>query len=69
MKMVRVRLLVSRAGEDGAQNRGDEILVPENEVKPMTEAGQCELVDEAAPKRGAPKERAVKAPKVEKAVG
>jgi hypothetical protein len=70
MKQIKVRLLVSRASEGGAQNRDEEILVPENEVEPMIEAGQCELVDDAAaPKRSAPKERAIKAPKVEKAVG
>lgn len=72
MQKVKVRLLVSRVGEDGAQSRGEEILVPQNEVAPMIAAGQCELIDDAAPvqaKRAATKERAVKAPKVEKAVG
>ena len=59
---MKIRLLVSRAGPAGAQNRGEEIEVSEAEAIRMVEAGQAE------PVRSAPVERAVKATKAEKAV-
>lgn len=58
---MRVKLLVSRVSNDGAQNRGDEIDVPAEEGRAMIDAGQAELVREAAP------EKAVKAAKAERA--
>jgi hypothetical protein len=42
---VKVRLLVSRATERGPENAGDEVNVPEREVWPMFDAGQCEFID------------------------
>ena len=53
---VKVRLLVSRAGDGFAQNQGDVIEVDKDEAKRMLEAGQCEPV---AQKRA---ERAEKRP-------
>ncbi len=58
---MKVELLVSRAGPDGAHNRGEIIDVPADEAARMIEAGQ------AIPVRGAPVEKAVRAVKVEKA--
>lgn len=45
---MKIKLLVSRSGVDGAQNRGDEIDVPEAEAERMIAAMQAERVD--APK-------------------
>ena len=58
---MKIRLLVSRSGPAGAQNRGDEIKVGDAEAIRMIEAGQAE------PTREAPVERAVKRPRAEKA--
>lgn len=58
---MKIRLLVSRSGPAGAQNRGDEIEVSDAEAIRMIEAGQAE------PMRDAVVERAVRAPKSEKA--
>lgn len=58
---MKIKLLVSRSGADGAFAPGDEIEVSDAEAKRMIEAGQ------AAPVRGAAPERAVVAPKVERA--
>lgn len=58
---MKIRLLVSRSGPAGAQNRGDEIEVGDAEAIRMIEAGQAE------PMREAPVERAVKRPRAEKA--
>lgn len=69
MSLVKVRLLVSRSGNDGAQNRGEDIWVPEDEVAGMLAAGQCEMIDGAAPQAAAKRERAVRKPKTEKATG
>ncbi len=69
MDRVRVRLLVSRSGNDGAQNRGDDIWVPESEVAAMVAAGQCEINDGEGAQPAAKRERAVRKPKVERAVG
>ena len=41
---MKIKLLVSRASADGAQNRGDEIEVSSDEAKRMIEAGQAEPV-------------------------
>ena len=38
---IKVKLLVSRVGADGAQNRNDEIVVSVAEAKRMIEAGQA----------------------------
>lgn len=59
---MRVKLLVSRVGDDFVQTRGDEIDVSADEGQRMIEAGQAELVRAAGP------ERAVQAAKTEKAV-
>jgi len=60
---MKVKLLVSRSGADGAHDRGDEIEVGEAEGLRMIEAGQ------AIPVRAAAHETAVaKAPRREKAV-
>lgn len=60
---MKVRLLVSRATNDGAQNRGDEIDVSAEEAEALLNAGQAELVRDAAPEtavaRRAKPERAV----------
>ena len=60
--MVKVKLLVSRSGADGAFSAGDVIEVSADEAKRMTAAGQCELVRAAAP------EKATKRSKAEKAI-
>jgi hypothetical protein len=69
MKMIKVRLLVSRSGNDGAFSRGDEISVPENEVPHMLAAGQCEVVGTWKPTRARVVETAVQADTAEKAGG
>lgn len=56
-----VKLLVSRAGANFTQNRGDEIEVGAEEGQRMIDDGQAELVREAKV------ERAVKSTKGEKA--
>ncbi len=58
---MKVKLLVSRSGPDGAQNAGDEIDVSGEEAKRMVGAGQAELI------RSKKVEKAVASPKVEKA--
>jgi hypothetical protein len=59
---MKVRLLVSRATNDGAQNRGDEIDVSTEEADALVAAGQAELL------RDAPAERATgRGPKPERA--
>ena len=60
MTKVQVRLLVSRAGPNGAENVGDEPWVDADEAKRMIAEGQ------AVPKSGKV-ERASKPPKSEKA--
>lgn len=59
---MKIKLLVSRVGPAGAQNRGDEIEVGEAEAQRMFAEGQAE------PVRSAPMERAVPKAKAEKAV-
>lgn len=59
---MQVKLLVARAGAQGAQNRGEVIDVSTDEAARMIEAGQAE------PVRGAKLEKAVKRSKSEKAV-
>lgn len=58
---MKIRLLVSRSGPAGVDNRGDEIEVSDAEAIRMIEAGQAE------PLRDAPVERAVRKPRAEKA--
>lgn len=58
---MKIRLLVSRAGPAGVDNRGDEIEVADAEAIRMIDAGQAE------PLRDAPAEKAVKRPRGEKA--
>lgn len=58
---MKLKLLVSRSGPDGAQNAGDEIDVPDDEAGRMIEAGQ------AVPVRKAVAEKATKRIKAEKA--
>lgn len=59
-----VKLLVSRATNDGAQNRGDEIDVSAEEAQALVEAGQAEMVRAAAVERAVSKNKAEKAVKV-----
>lgn len=59
--VMRVKLLVSRAGPAGVQNRGDEIDVGDDEAVRMISAGQAEPVREARVERAVPKKRAEKA--------
>lgn len=59
---MKVKLLVSRAGVDFAQNVGDEIDVSDDEGVRMIEAGQ------AMPVRSAGSERAIQKDRKEKAV-
>jgi hypothetical protein len=59
---MQIRLLVSRAGSDFAQNAGDVIEVDADEAGRMIDAGQAELIREEAV------ERAVNAQSREKAV-
>jgi hypothetical protein len=59
---MKVKLLVSRAGSAGAQNRGDVIDVSTDEAARMIEAGQAEPMRDSAP------ERAIAQPKIERAV-
>lgn len=60
---MKVKLLVSRAGPAGAQNRGDEIEVSDAEALRMFDAGQAEPVRAAAAERAVPKGKAEKAVK------
>lgn len=59
---MKVKLLVSRAANDGAQNRGDIIDVSTDEANSMIAAGQAEIVRDAraerAVERGPKPERA-----------
>jgi hypothetical protein len=48
---MQVKLLVSRATNDGTQNRGDIIEVSAAEAEAMIAADQAELVRDAAPER------------------
>lgn len=59
---MKIRLLVSRGGLFGVQNRGDEIDVSDDEAVSMIAAGQAEPVREAKV------ERAVRTAKGERAV-
>lgn len=60
---MKIKLLVSRAGPAGVQNRGDEIDVCDAEAIRMIAAGQAEPVREAAVERAVPKRKAEKAVK------
>jgi hypothetical protein len=59
---MKVKMLVSRSGADGAFAPGDVIDVPADEGQRMIKAGQCELV------RSRKVERAVAVPAFETAV-
>ena len=59
--MIKVMMLVSRSGADGAFGPGDVIEVSAAEAGRMVAAGQCELVRAVEP------ERAVKRGKAERA--
>jgi len=48
---MKIKLLVSRAGNGFAQNRGDEIDVGADEGQRMIDAGQAELLREAKVER------------------
>ena len=65
MKTVKVKILVSRASNDGACSPGDVIEVPENEAPHMVAAGQCEIIGKMP--RGGVVERAVPGDASEKA--
>lgn len=58
---MQVKLLVSRAGVDFSQNRGEIIEVSAAEAESLIAAGQAEIVRSVAP------EKAVRAAKTEKA--
>jgi hypothetical protein len=58
---MQVKLLEARATANGSENRGDIVTVSDAEGVRMIEAGQAEPVRTVSP------ERAVKAPRVEKA--
>lgn len=58
---MKIELLVSRVTATGAENRGDQIEVPDAEAIRMIEAGQAVAV------RSAPIEKAVSKAKSEKA--
>lgn len=60
---MKVRMLISRAGNGLVHNRGDIIEVDADEGARMIEAGQAEV------QRDAPVERAVAKPRVERATG
>jgi hypothetical protein len=68
MKLVKVKLLVSRSGEAGAFAPGDEIDVPENEVPHMLAAEQCVVVGKWNPTRNVAVETAVPGDDAERAV-
>lgn len=50
---MKIRLLVSRVTNDGAQNRGDIIDVAADEAESVIAAGHAEIVREDAPERAA----------------
>ena len=62
--MIKVKLLVSRVGADGPQNRGDVIEVPAATAERMVAGGQAEMVraqkPETTSKRGKSAEKASK---------
>ncbi len=60
---MKVKLLVSRSGADGAQNRGDIIEVSDDEGPRMIEAGQAEPIRSAAKEIAVSKRKAEKAAK------
>lgn len=60
---MKITLLVSRSGADGAQNRGETIDVEQAEAIRMIEAGQAEAVRDAPVETAVPKEKAEKAVK------
>ena len=48
---MKVRLLVPRSGNDGAQNIGDIVDVSAEEAEAMVAAGQCEILRRGKPER------------------
>ena len=57
---MKITLLVSRATNDGPQNRGDVIEVGNDEAISMIEAGQAMPVAEAATERAVPRTKSEK---------
>lgn len=61
---MKVKLLMSRSGADGAQNAGDEIEVSNNEAKRMIEAGQAvPAVGDVKPEKAVKRHRGSKVAK------
>lgn len=61
---MKIKLLTSRATAEGAQNRNDEIDVPDAEAKRLIEAGQAEPVRSGSrPETATPKRKPEKARK------
>ena len=60
---MKVKLLVSRSGADGAQNRGVVIDVSDDEGPRMIEAGQAEAIRAVAKETAVSKRKAEKAAK------
>lgn len=60
---MKVKLLVARAGLQGAQNVGEEIDVSADEAKRMVDAGQAELVRVRAAEKAVKRRKAEKATK------
>lgn len=58
---MKIKLLVSRSGANGAQNRGEEIEVDADEAKRMIEAGQAEPVRSAKVEKATAKKPTEKA--------
>lgn len=58
---MKIRLLVSRSGADGAFSPGAEIDVSDSEAKRMIEAGQAEPLRAAMPETATPRAKPVKA--------
>lgn len=54
---VKIQLLVSRSGPNGAQNRGDVVEVTVAEMQRMVDAGQCIAIERSSLKKP---EKAVK---------
>lgn len=48
---MKVKLLVPRATNNGAENIGDIVDVTSEEAEAMSAAGQCEIVRRAKPER------------------
>lgn len=58
-----IKLLTSRVTANEAQNRGDEINVPDDEAVRMIEAGQAEPVRQKKPEKAVTRAKAERANK------